>query len=102
MNDKKRLELIRKKNYELNNYIDELKLEIKYYKEQNNLRFNEDAFIKELENIKKEWLDSLKQLKEKNTEYNELIEELLAIRDIMYGMNFKIPWYKKILLKHKK
>ena len=102
MDKKKQLELIRKRNIELSKQIDDLKfkLEFDYQLNMEGYKRAKDL-ISDLERIKSDWMKVVEDLKEKEVEYSYLISELKMIRDIMRNMGFKIPIYKKILLRLK-
>lgn len=101
MDDKKKIDLIKKRNLELSKQLEELKLVIKNKPENDNSEYAV-SLIEELEGIRAEWLTSLNSLKKKDEECTSLINEMFEIRNIMYSMGFKIPWYKKLLMRFKK
>ncbi len=96
MNTKKQMDLIRKRNSMLNDEIDELKYKIALDK-----KLNSDGYeyvkdlISDLEKIKLEWMDTLVDLRSKQSEYSFLIDDLKIIKKIFADFGFKVPWYKK-------
>lgn len=100
MNKKKQMDVIRKRNAELNKELDDLKIELAM-NTQLNMESYEQAkdLIACLEQIKADWLKSLEEIQNARVEYSFLIDELKNIKKIMTGMGFKIPFHKKILFK---
>lgn len=84
MDNNKQIENIRKRNMDLNNQIDDLKHKLEYHKELNTESYQAAKdLIAELENIRKEWLDTLQRLHDKEIEYQSLISDLMKVRDIL-------------------
>lgn len=86
MNDKKRIELLRKENDRLQQTIEEYKNREKIHNEKtkNNLH--------EIESMQQEFSDIIKELREKKNKYEELRNEMLELRKN----------YKSIILSNKK
>lgn len=101
MNDRKRIELLRKKNKQLTEELEGLRFAIKHKPDINNAN-DVDALVVELESIKDEWLTSLEELKKKNKESDNLITELKMVREQMSLAGFRLPYHKKIILRLKK
>jgi len=100
MDNNKQIELIRKRNIELNQQIDEMKKRLKEQSEQGiaiNSYTSANDLITDLERIKQEWLDSIRRLKECEEEYVSLINELKDVKKMMKDIGFKIPLYRKFL-----
>ena len=102
MNKQKQIDLIRKKNAELSKQLDDMR-----FKLESNTQLNMEGYKKakdlivELEEIKQDWLSTLYDLNNQRERYSDLINDLQKIKNIMVSMNFKIPWYKKIINKLK-
>lgn len=89
---------MRKRNIELSKENNELSYKINVlYQELEDLKSESELNNQQKsENIKTQWTEVIKDLQQKQKEYQILIEELRKIKNIMVDMNFKIPWYKKI------
>ena len=84
MDNNKQIENIRKRNMELNKQIDDLKYMLEYHKELNTESYQAAKdLIAELENIRKEWLDTLQRLHDKEIEYQSLVSDIMKVRDIL-------------------
>lgn len=103
MDKLKQIENIRKRNAELNQQLNDLKLKIEN-ENKSNIESHEkvDDLIIELESLKNEWRESLDKLKGYEIQYLELISQLKEIKKTMVSMGFTISWYQKIILKIKK
>lgn len=95
MNDKERLKLLKKRNeklsLELNNAIQKINSLTQKDESQKEELIN---LIKQLKIIETEWNCLLKELEGYKIQYEKLIGDLKVIKK-----NFKIPWYKKFLIK---
>lgn len=82
MDNNKQIENIRKRNMELNKQIDDLKYMLEHHKQLNTESYQAAKdLIAELENIRKEWLDTLQRLHDKEIEYQSLISDIMKVRD---------------------
>ena len=86
MNDKKRIELLRKENDRLQQAIEEYKNREKIHNEKTKNKLNE------IESMQQEFSDIIKELREKKNKYEELRNEMLELRKN----------YKSIILSNKK
>lgn len=81
MNDTKTIELLRKRNAQMQEELDRLK-ELRIKQENNdpeNKKISE--IIADLENIRTEWMSILEELNQDRKEYLSLIEDLRTIRE---------------------
>ena len=98
MNDIDRVELLRKRNQELNKELDAAVKKIKDSEQENSEKQAEvKVLIEDLESIKTEWIATLKELKQYRDEYAVLITELKEMKSIL--MEGKKPHYKKLFRK---
>lgn len=103
MDRKKEVELIRKRNAELTQQLDDFKFKLEFDSQLNMEGYKRAKdLITDLEKIKKDWLDTLERLKEKEYEYDDLLAILKQSGTIMHEMGFKIPWHKRMFLRLKK
>lgn len=103
MNHLKKINLVKKQNEELTLKIKEIQNKYDIALQDIDAQKNQfNSLIADLEKIKNEWEIAINDLEQKRLEYERLIEALYEAKGIMKSMNFKIPWYKKILLKNKK
>lgn len=86
MNDKKRIELLRKENDRLQQEIEEYKNREKIHNEKTENNLNE------IESMQQEFSEIIKELREKKNKYEELRNEMLELR----------KKYKSIILNNKK
>jgi DNA repair exonuclease SbcCD ATPase subunit len=81
MTQEKTIEVLRKQNAKLQEKLDALKgRNTKYTDDSKNKRV--DALISELEEIKKQWNDTMKDLKDEKARYTELIKDLRMVKNI--------------------
>lgn len=98
MNDIDRVELLRKRNQELNKELDAAVKKIKDSEQENSKKQAEvKVLIEDLESIKTEWIATLKELKQYRDEYAVLITELKEMKSIL--MEGKKPHRKKLFRK---
>lgn len=99
MNKLKQIDIIRKRNAELTEELENMRFKLEFDSQLNteSYKYAKDL-ICDLEKIKSEWLEIIEDLNEKSVEYSYLISELKAVRDVVRSMGFKIPMHKKILL----
>ena len=84
MNDMDRIELLRKRNQELNKELDAAVKKIKDSEQENSEKQVEvKVLIEDLESIKTEWIATLKELKQYRDEYAVLITELKEMKSIL-------------------
>lgn len=84
MNDIDRVELLRKRNQELNKELDAAVKKIKDSEQENSEKQAEvKVLIEDLESIKTEWIATLKELKQYRDEYAVLITELKEMKSIL-------------------
>lgn len=103
MNKNKQIELIRKRNSDLNKKLDDMQFQLQYNKELNQGSYQKAKdLIVELNSIKTEWQSALNELYEKQEKYQELINDLREMRDEMIRNGFKRPWYKRIFMRKNK
>lgn len=102
MNKVKQVDTIRKRNAELNKQLEDLKFKLEFNSQLNmNGYQHAKDLIEDLEKIKQDWISALVDLNNKKEQYVKLIDDLQKIKSIMIGMGFKVPWYKKIIIKLK-
>lgn len=81
MTQEKTIEVLRKQNVKLQEELDALKSRnTKYTDDSKNKRV--DALISELEEIKKQWNDTIKDLKDEKARYTGLIKDLRMVKNI--------------------
>lgn len=98
MDNKKKNELLRKRNTDLNNKLKDLKSELDFIKNVNSESYKKaETLIIELEKIKMEWNDCLNNLKNTQKEYDSLLFYLKKIKN-----ETSTPFHKKILHKRNK
>lgn len=79
MTQEKTIEVLRKQNAKLQEELDALKgRNTKYTDDSKNKHV--DALISELEEIKKQWNDTMKDLKDEKARYTELIKDIRSIK----------------------
>ena len=82
MDNKKKSELLRKRNIDLNNKLKDLKSELDFIKNVNSESYKKaETLIIELEKIKMEWNDCLNNLKNTQKEYDSLLFYLKKIKN---------------------
>lgn len=92
LDKKKKNELLRKRNSDLNNRLKDLKSELEFIRNVNSEGYKKaKSLIEELENIKNEWDICLNDLKSKQEEYDSIIFSLKKLKN---GV-LKTPWYIK-------
>lgn len=100
MNKSKQADIIRKRNAELSQQLDELRFKLEFDSQLNKEGYQRAKdLINDLEHIKQEWIFALDDLNDKREKYSDLISDLQNIKHIMVDMGFKIPLYKKIINK---
>lgn len=103
MNTSKQIDIIRKRNVDLSQKLEDLQFKLDYQSQLNTGSYQTaKELITELINIKDEWNKSLKILQDRDAEYQRLINDLKKLRKIMISNGIKIPWYKRIFYKIKK
>ena len=78
----KKEEILRKRNLQLVQEIEELKTELEQQKEVNSA-LNTDVLIKHIKGIQNELFSSIDEIDELRTEYKALIEEVKEYRDTL-------------------
>lgn len=78
----KKEEILRKRNLQLVQEIEELKTELEQQKEVNS-SLNTDVLIKHIKGIQNELSSSIDEIDELRTEYKALIEEVKEYRDTL-------------------
>lgn len=78
----KKEEILRKRNLQLIQEIEELKTELEQQKEVNS-SLNTDVLIKHIKGIQNELSSSIDEIDELRTEYKALIEEVKEYRDTL-------------------
>lgn len=102
MNRSKKIDVIRKRNAELTDQLDDLRFKLEF-----NSQLNMDGYkhakdlIDDLEKIKQDWTHALACLNNEKEKYSNLIADLQIIKNIMKNRGFVIPWYKKLMNKLK-
>lgn len=103
MNKQKQIDLIRKKNAELSQQLDDMRFKLEFDSQLNRNGYQRAKdLIDDLEKIKQDWGFAVNDLNDKREIYSDLISELQKIKNIMASMGFKIPWYRRIMNKFKK
>lgn len=81
MNDTKTIELLRKRNAQMQEELNRLK-ELRTKQENNDPENKKNSeIIADLENIRTEWMSILEELNQDRKEYIALIEDLRTIRE---------------------
>lgn len=102
MNKQKQMELVRKRNSDLEKKINNLKFKLEYDEKLNREGFKRAKYlIAELEEIKLAKETELNELKKKQEEYQTLIDDLQKMRNEMISVGFGQPWYRRIFHKIK-
>ena len=82
----KKDEILRKRNLQLVQEIEELKTELEQQKELNS-SLKTDVLVEHIENIKNELFKSISEIDELRVQYQELIDEIKEFRDIIKDKN---------------
>lgn len=82
MDLEKRVELLRKRNIELQEENDGLKKEILRYTDEK-VRYTE--LCGKLEKLKKEWENEIVEIKKQRTQYSSLLSDIKKIRSSLLG-----------------
>lgn len=94
MNVEKKIDLLKERNIELSNQVEDLR---KKLDKKNEIPNHSD--IEELEDLKERWEESISNLKKYEEEYESLIARVKELlKEIKYS-EFRIPWYKRMILK---
>lgn len=81
MNKDKQIDLIRKRNIELNEQLEQLKKNLM----SNNINMDySEELLDNLEDIRITWENAIKDLDEKRNEYQALITDVKKIKDILF------------------
>lgn len=92
MSKEKNMDILRKRNIQMQNELDRLKNLYKDYEQIKHLNQEYEKhdpdygerrvadLISDLEGIKKEWMDVLKDLKRERDEYKDLIEDMRGVQ----------------------
>ncbi|MCM1220286.1 MAG: hypothetical protein NC548_37965 [Lachnospiraceae bacterium] len=87
----KQAELIRKRNLELTQRLDEIKKQLEQEKCSNEYKNKRtDDLIFELESIQKEWIESLNDINNQRDELYSLINDVKEIKNILTNTVFKL------------
>lgn len=102
MNRLKQADMIRKRNAELTEQINNLRFQLDF-----NTQLNMEGYkhakdlINDLEKIKQDWISALNSLNNQRDRYSNLISDLQTMKNIMVSRGFKIPWHQKLINKLK-
>lgn len=99
MNDKRRIDKVRKRNSDLVKELEDLKLKIEFDKQTNleNYQSVKDL-ITELDNTKNEWKKLLNELQDDQRKYSYLMDKVRRLyRELRHSGS--VPWYKTIFRK---
>ena len=77
-------------NIELSKQVQDLETELKSTKDK-----LDNSNYEEVEKLKKEFYELIKDVKEKKNEYELLIDELKEMREFMNTVEFRNHWIKK-------
>ena len=96
----KQIDLIRKRNTQLNEQLENAKFALEYDRMLNREGYKHAKdLIAELEDIKKRWTEALDDLKNKQDEYQMLVDDIKKLRDRMsagvVGKVRKVPWFRR-------
>ena len=92
----KQIDLIRKRNAQLNEQLDKVKFELEYDRLLNREGYKHAKdLIAELEDIKKRWNEALDDLRNKQDEYQMIVDDIKKLRDRMSNGVVKVPWYRR-------
>lgn len=84
MDNNKQIENIRKRNIDLSEQIKDLQLKLEYHKQLNTESYQAAKdLIADLENIREEWVQTLKRLQDVESEYQGLISDIREIKENM-------------------
>lgn len=84
MDREKQIDVMRKRNIDLSEQIKDLQLKLEYNKQLNSEGYQTaKELIEELENIKKNWLETLNRLYDIESEYQGLISDMKEIKESM-------------------
>ena len=78
----KKEDILRKRNLQLAQEVEDLKTELEQLKETNT-SLNTTALVEHIENIKNELYSSIEEINELRSEYQTLIEEVKEYRDTL-------------------
>lgn len=98
MNNRKRTELLERRNESLVRQLDNAKLALKKEKDLNSESAKRaNKLINDLEEIKENFENSLAEIQEQEQEYKELIDEMISFRnDLIKGVLPKRNIFRKI------
>lgn len=95
----KQIDLIRKRNTQLNEQLENAKFAFEYDRMLNREGYKHAKdLIAELEDIKKRWTEALEDLKNKQDEYQMVVDDIKRLRDRMSdGVSDvgKVPWFRR-------
>ena len=84
MDREKQINMMRKRNIDLSEQIKDLELKLEYNKQLNSEGYQTaKELIKELENIKENWLETLNRLYDIESEYQGMISDMKEIKETM-------------------
>lgn len=78
----KKEEILRKRNLQLVQEVEDLKTELEQLKEAN-ISLSTTALVEHIENIKNELYSSIEEINELRAEYQSLIDEIKEYRDTL-------------------
>ena len=85
-----KIDILRKRNIELAQQVHYLESELKLTQDKLN-----NSGYEEVEKLKGEFFELIKEVKEKKVEYENLINELKEMRKFMNTVEFRDHWIKK-------
>ena len=96
MNKDKKLEIMRKRNTELNNRLKDTEFMIQYTKFNNqNGYYSAKQLIYELNDIKEKWIEALAELEQERDEYQNVVSDIKKIREKMKKKNSIFSLFRK-------
>lgn len=99
MNDKRRIDKVRKRNSDLVKELEDLKLKIEFDK-QTNLESYQSVkdLVSELDSTKNEWKKLLNELQDSQMKYSYLMDKVKRLyKELRHSGS--VPWHKTIFRK---
>lgn len=82
----KKDDILRKRNLQLVQEVEDLKTELEHQKELNS-SLKTDVLVEHIENIKSEFLKAIEEIDELRVQYQELIDEMIEFRNTLKDKN---------------
>lgn len=94
MDSQKHIEILKKRNIALSTQLEEAKQKVQELENADTSKDDLDSLITEIEGLRKQFTEAIKDLDKAREKYNTLNKELMAIKQDF--QIFRIPWYRKL------